>query len=166
MSKKINENDEPEKIGQQGSAETILVKYKKKERDLDEQKAHEDKEHKKRILKEKQRLMGRRMPTKDDNEHERELQIIATKGVVQLFNAVAEFQTSMATEAFKEDREKRRLKSEAIQAVGTDKATGAVGFDQRQSLVQKIQSTQRRWKVLESDSEDADGNINIVDDVD
>ena len=163
MAKTINEEDE---VGQPGQKETVLVKYKKKERDLEEQKAKDDAEHKKRILKEKQRLMGRRIPTKDDNEHERELQIIATKGVVQLFNAVAEFQTSMEKEAFKEEREKRRMKSEAIQSIGADKNTGAVGFDQQQSLVQKIQSTQRRWKVLESDSEDADGNINVVDDLD
>ena len=35
--------------------------------------------------------MGRVIPTKADTEHERGLQIVATKGVVQLFNAVAEF---------------------------------------------------------------------------
>jgi len=35
--------------------------------------------------------MGRVLPTRLDNEHERDLQILATKGVVQLFNAVAEF---------------------------------------------------------------------------
>ena len=56
------------------------------------------------------------------------------------------------------------MKQEALQAVGADKNTGAVGFDQTQSLVKKIHSTQRRWKVLESDSEDVDGNINVVDD--
>ena len=49
-------------------------------------------------------------------------------------------------------------------AVGADKNTGAVGFDQTQSLMQKIHSTQRRWKVLESDSEDVNGDINVVDD--
>jgi hypothetical protein len=38
--------------------------------------------------------MGRHIPTVDDEEQERELQIIAAKGVVQLFNTVAEFQTS------------------------------------------------------------------------
>ena len=48
-------------------------------------------EKKKTALKEKQRLMGRRIPTKEDSEKERNLAIIATKGVVQLFNAVAEF---------------------------------------------------------------------------
>lgn len=65
-----------------GDAETILAKYKKKARDLDEQKSKEDLERKKAALKEKQRLMGRRIPTKEDAEKERNLAIIATKGVV------------------------------------------------------------------------------------
>ena len=50
-----------------------MAKYKKPERVIEETKAVEDEAHKKRILKEKQRLMGRRIPMKDDNEHEREL---------------------------------------------------------------------------------------------
>ena len=62
--------------------ETILAKYKKKARDLDEIKAKEDLERKKHALKEKQRLMGRRIPTKEDAEKERGLAIIATRGVV------------------------------------------------------------------------------------
>ena len=62
--------------------ETILAKYKKKARDLDELKVKEDMEKKKAIIKEKQRLMGRRIPTKDDAERERNLAIVATKGVV------------------------------------------------------------------------------------
>ena len=70
MAKKINEEDE---VGEPGQKETVLVKYKKKERDLEEQKAKDDAEHKKRVLKEQQRLMGRRIPTKDDNAHERDL---------------------------------------------------------------------------------------------
>ena len=64
------------------TGETILAKNKKKARDLDELKSKEDMERKKAALKEKQRLMGRRIPTKDDAEKERNLAIIATKGVV------------------------------------------------------------------------------------
>ena len=75
------------------------------ERDIEEAKAVEDEAHKKRLLKEKQRLMGRRIPTKAENEHERDLQIIATKGVVQLFNAVADFQNSLEKEAFKQEKD-------------------------------------------------------------
>lgn len=33
-----------------------------------------------------------------------------------------------------------------------------------QTLIDKIQSTQRKWKVLEDDSEDEFGNIKVVDD--
>ena len=106
--------------------------------------------------------MGRRIPTKDDAEKERELAIIATRGVVQLFNAVAEFQNSVEKEAEKDDRQKRRIAQEKIQEVGKDKNTGAVGFNSM-ALIEKIQSTQRKWKVLESDSEDIDGNIKVVD---
>lgn len=142
--------------------ETILAKYKKKSRDLAEQKAKEDSEKRKAALKERQRLMGRRIPTKEDAERERELAIIATKGVVQLFNAVAEFQSSVSKEAAQEEREKKKMKADLIQSVGADKKTGAVGFNS-QALIDKIQSTQKKWKVLESDSEDLDGNIKVVD---
>ena len=47
--------------------------------------------------------------------------------------------------------------------MGRDKATGAAGFDSR-AMIEQIQSTKRKWKVLESDSEDLDGNIKVVDD--
>ena len=71
--------------------ETILAKYKKKARDLDAAKEQEEADKKKAAKKEQQRLMGRRIPTKADAEKERALAIIATRGVVQLFNAVSEF---------------------------------------------------------------------------
>ena len=60
----------------------MLIKYKKKARDIAEEKALREKEHKARVAKEKQRLMGRRIPTKSDNDKERALQIVATKGVI------------------------------------------------------------------------------------
>ena len=109
--------------------------------------------------------MGRRIPTKEDAEQERSLAIIATRGVVQLFNAVAEFQTSVAREAMKDDLAKKQTYQEKIAEVGKDKQKGAVSFNS-QAMIQKIQSTQRKWKVLESDSEDLDGNIKVVDDDD
>ena len=110
--------------------------------------------------------MGRRIPMKgdkDQEERERRLAIIATKGVVQLFNAVAEFQTSVQKEADEDERYKKKLYQEKIADVGKDKNTGAVGFNS-QALIEKIQSTQKKWKVLESDSEDEEGNIKVVDD--
>ena len=72
----------------------ILAKYKRPSKEISEELRVEAELRKKQAAKEKIRLMGRHIPTVDDEEHERELQIIATKGVVQLFNTVAEFQTS------------------------------------------------------------------------
>jgi len=52
--------------------------------------------------------MGRHLPTVEDEDHERELQVVATKGginlaliliVVQLFNTVSEFQVTQHKEA-------------------------------------------------------------------
>lgn len=86
-----------------------MAKYKKKARDLDALKAKEEIERKKQALKEKQRLMGRRLPTKEDNERERNLAIIATKGIVQLFNAVADFQTSVTKEAAEDDKARKKI---------------------------------------------------------
>lgn len=75
MNKKIEEpGDAPEA--------PVLPKYKKKERDLNETIAQQDAETKKRYQKEQMRLMGRAIPNKHDDEKERALQIIATKGVV------------------------------------------------------------------------------------
>ena len=82
--------------------------------------------------------MGRLLPTKADNEHERNLQIIATKGVVQLFNAVAEYQTSVVKEQLVEAKEKRNARTAVINATGNDKNTGAVGFG---NIISKINST-------------------------
>ena len=82
--------------------------------------------------------MGRIIPSKDNNEHERELQILATKGVVQLFNAVAEFQADLTRDAMREDKEKKQKTSKMIQSVGADKNTGAANFN---SLIEKINST-------------------------
>ena len=80
--------------------------------------------------------MGRVLPTRLDNEHERELQIIATKGVVQLFNAVADFQNSVRKEAIRENQEKKAKKTAHIQSVGADKNTGGINLGQ--NLIDKI----------------------------
>ena len=45
--------------------------------------------------------------------------------------------------------------------MGSDKVNaGLPGSNER--IIQQIQSRQSRWKVLEDDSEDEDGNIKIV----
>lgn len=69
-------------VFKQAEGDAVLSKYKKKTRDLDTQIAAEEVEKKKKYAKEQARLMGRMLPTKAEDEHERELQIVATKGVV------------------------------------------------------------------------------------
>ena len=46
---------------------------------------------KKRIETEKKRMQGRKVPSREDEKHERALVLVATKGVVQLFNTVSDF---------------------------------------------------------------------------
>lgn len=60
---------------------------------------------------------GRHIPCQQDEERERELAIIATKGVVQLFNTVSEFQASSLKEAIKVERER---KAKQIQILGLE----------------------------------------------
>ena len=74
MRKKIDEGDDvvPDKkasvtsSARKPTAETILAKYKKKTRDLDELKAKEEVERKKAALKEKQRLMEEKQSLMND----------------------------------------------------------------------------------------------------
>ena len=134
----------------------MLSKYKKKSRDLDASIAQTETETKKRLAKEAARLLGRILPSKSEYEHERSLQIVATKGVVQLFNAVADFQTSVVKESAKEQREKTVARTAMINAVGHDKNTGAVGFG---NVIEKIKSTHRKWSVLED--ADSEGDIQL-----
>lgn len=82
LNKKITEEGDTPTQAAAPIQDVTLVKYKKKARDVDEKIAADEAETKKRLLKEQRRLMGRLLPTKADNEHERSLQIIATKGVV------------------------------------------------------------------------------------
>ena len=79
--------------------EPILAKYKRPSKEVSEEQRRESEMRAKRAEKERVRLMGRHIPTGEDEAHERELQIIATKGVVQLFNTVSEFQVSQHKEA-------------------------------------------------------------------
>ena len=60
----------------------ILSKYRKPAKEAAKDKKLEEIEKAKRIAKEKQRLMGRKVPEREQEPHERELMRIATKGVV------------------------------------------------------------------------------------
>ena len=57
-----------------------MSKYKKPAKEASEELKREQQEKTKRLEKEKLRLMGRHLPSAVDEERERELQIIATRG--------------------------------------------------------------------------------------
>ena len=56
--------------------------------------------------------------------------------------------------------EKARV-AEFIESVGKDSHKSKISKSQSESLASKIQSKERRWKVLEDDSEDEDGNVKV-----
>jgi hypothetical protein len=56
----------------------------------------------------------------------------------------------MTKEAMREDKEKKQRTSKMIQSVGSDKNTGAANFN---SMIEKINSKQKKWKVLEDDEQ-------------
>ena len=53
-----------------------------------------------------------------NEQYERELVLIATKGVVQLFNTVSEFQTNEQKQVMNEINEKNQKYSDMIQNTG------------------------------------------------
>ena len=142
--------------------EPILSKYKKPMTKADEAKLQEKKEKANRLLKEKQRIQGRNKPILGEEDHERSLMLIATKGVVQLFNTVSEFQASEQKQAQKELNDKNMKFSDAVLKTGE----GQYKNSSNKSIVEKLQAKPSRWRVLdpENDGEsdiDSDGNIKI-----
>ena len=69
----------------------ILSKYRNPATKVDQATADETALRSKRLLKEKIRSQGRVKPVMGNEQYERDLVLIATKGVVQLFNTVSEF---------------------------------------------------------------------------
>jgi len=63
------------------------------------EKTKEDEDREQKLRKEMQRAQGRKVPDVKDEEHERNLVRLATKGVVELFNTVREFQSNTLKEA-------------------------------------------------------------------
>jgi tRNA 2-selenouridine synthase SelU len=80
--------------------------------------------------------------------------------VVQLFNTVSEFQVSQHKEALQAQKDQKAKTAAIIQAVGTDKAHQTLTTS-NERIIQQIQSRQSKWKVLEDESEDEEGNIKI-----
>ena len=64
-----------------------------------------------------QRAQGRKIPEASTEDHERNLIRLATKGVVELFNTVCEFQDNTIKEAKQEQKDKDLRYQEAVQAV-------------------------------------------------
>ena len=69
----------------------ILSKYKAPINKAEEALRQEDLLKAKKLEKEKIRMQGRKIPKAIEQEYERSLMLVATKGVVQLFNSVSEF---------------------------------------------------------------------------
>ena len=88
--------------------------------------------------------------------------LVATKGVVQLFNTVSEFQTNEQRQAQQELKDKNKRYSDIVQKTGE----GMYKNTSNQAILAKLQNKPSRWKVLnpEEDQEsdmDSDGNIKI-----
>ena len=68
----------------------MLAKYTKPEKDIEKEnlKEREEASRRKENLQKKKR--GQHKPCKEDEEAERELAIVATRGVVELFNSVSQ----------------------------------------------------------------------------
>ena len=89
---------------------------------------------------------------------------IATKGVVELFNTVSEFQTSAAKDVIAERKAKEQRYSQAVQQTGSSYLNQS-----NKTIVAKLQEPSKsRWKVLNPDEDvesdvDSDGNLKIKD---
>jgi hypothetical protein len=77
-----------------------------------------------------------------------------------LFNAVSEYQTTIVKESIRESKEKTEARTVMINSVGRDKNTGAIGMN---SVIENIQSKQRKWAVLEDESGDDQADIRLGD---
>ena len=115
-------------------ADPILSKYKAPTVKADAVILNEEQERKKRVLKEKQRVKGRIIPKRGEEEHERSLVLIATKGVVQLFNTVSEFQTNESKQARQELKDKNQKYSDIIQKTGE----GQYANRSNKSIIEKL----------------------------
>ena len=94
--------EETGKSRQVASNGPILSKYKKPAALAQAERTKEEEERERKLLKERQRAQGRKIPDVADEEHERNLVRLATKGVVELFNTVREFQSNTLKEARQE----------------------------------------------------------------
>lgn len=80
ISKKVDESAAARASNVVGSEGPILAKYKRPAKEVTEEKKKEQELKQKKLEKERLRIMGRTIPTAEDEPKERELQIVATKG--------------------------------------------------------------------------------------
>lgn len=99
------------------------------------------------VVKDKIRRQGRTIPSKEENDYERNLQMIATKGVVRLFNAVSHQQTEIKREIVKNDRIKNDVMTKKLEM---DKSK----LNSNDTIIKKIMAKEKKWKVFEDDEDE------------
>lgn len=80
ISKNVDDNPSSRASNVVGIEGPILSKYKRPAKEVTEEKKKEQELRQKKLERERIRIMGRTIPTVEDEHRERELQIVATKG--------------------------------------------------------------------------------------
>lgn len=108
------------------------------------------KEEKAKLYENKEkRLQGRVFPSMATNEYEKNLQTIATKGVVRLFNAVSHQQTEIKREHVKEAQMEKEVVAKKLEM---DKSK----TNSNDTIIKKLMSREKKWKVFEDDEEEGE----------
>ena len=119
---------------------------------LIEKERKEEKEKRTKILEKEQRhQQGRSFPSLETHEYEKNLQIIATKGVVRLFNAVSHQQTEMKREFIKDERLQQELNQKKLEL---DKSK----TNSNDTIIKKILSREKKWSVFEDEENEKEEN--------
>ncbi|CAI2377227.1 unnamed protein product [Moneuplotes crassus] len=124
----------------------ILSKNSRPFKLLEKEKKQTKDEKKKIYEKELIRRQGRRVPSLKELDYEKNLQMIATKGVVRLFNAVSHQQTEIRREVAKDEKIREEFVSKKLEM---DKSK----HNSNETILRKIQSKEKRWKAFEDDEE-------------
>ena len=118
----------------------LLEKEKKRERD-EKNRLHE---------KDQVRKQGRCLPCKEEAQYERNLQMIATKGVVRLFNAVFHQQSENRRDAAKDVKIREDFVSKKLEM---DKSK----LNSNDTILKKIISKEKKWQVFDDGEEEDEG---------
>lgn len=109
-------------------------------------KEKQEKKQKKLKIQEnlKIKMQGRVLPTLESMEYEKNLQVIATKGVVRLFNAVSHQQTEIRKESMKGEIARKELVAKKLEL---DKSK----VNSNETILKKIMAKEKKWKVFEDE---------------